>query len=164
MNIPVVTASGHVIVRPGTTWERNGDDFYVPEFVNSLSMSKVLFARICKPGKSISERFADRYFDGFGFGALLYPDDLMDGSPEAFACASCLDHSSFLPVPYRELSELTAEQRAILRNAIVSVTRYCYLRTGDLVAVELSAPAPLCHRDCGIYTAEGEFGRFRLIF
>ena len=29
MNIPVITASGKVIVRPDTTWERDNEDVYI---------------------------------------------------------------------------------------------------------------------------------------
>ena len=95
MNIPVITASGKVIVRPDTTWERDNEDVYLPEFVNSLSWTPVFFARVSKPGRSIGRAFASRYYDGIGFGVLLYPDDLLDGSEEGFACASCLDKVTF---------------------------------------------------------------------
>lgn len=168
MNIVVLTDSGKTIVRPDTTWERDCEDLYVPEFVESLSWTPVIFARVSKPGRSVGLKFADRYYDGIGFGVLLYPDDLMDGSAEGYACASCLDHTSFLPYPVKDkallkegtmsLSLSKGEEEifrgeiadaGIIEKAIAEVTRFCYIRTGDLIAIELRPRGPLCSRaDC----------------
>ena len=43
--------------RPDTTWERENKDFYVPESVDTLLWTPVLFARISKAGKCIGEKF-----------------------------------------------------------------------------------------------------------
>ena len=99
MNIVVVNSSSRVFVRPDTTWERDNEDLYVPVFIGSLAWTPVIFAHISKPGRSIGARFGARYYDLVGAGVQLYPEDLMDGSAEGFACACCLDHSSFLPSP-----------------------------------------------------------------
>ncbi len=99
MNIIVKTSSGHITVRPDTTWEKDNEDFYPPEFVDELTYSPVLFARILKPGRSVGRKFASRYYDSIGFGVLLYPENMLDGTPEGYAQAICLDHTSFLPSP-----------------------------------------------------------------
>ena len=98
MNIVVKTASGRIITRPSTTLEKNNSDLYVPDFVDSLSYTPVMFARICGSARSIGVKFAGRYYDSINYGVLLYPDNLLQGK-EGFACASCLDHTSFLPAP-----------------------------------------------------------------
>lgn len=166
MNIVVRTESGKYIVRPDTTWERDNEDVFLPEFVNGASFSPVLFARISKPGRSVGEQFADRYFDGVGFGVLLYPEDMIDGSPEGFACASCLDHTSFLPFPVKEKEALNgqdsafvieaggnevfrsgAADAAMIRKAIAEATRFIYIRTGDLIAIELAPRKALVSRN-----------------
>ena len=87
------------MVRPDTTWEKDNADFFPPEFVEQLTFSPVVFARILKPGRSVVRRFASRYYDAVNFGVLLYPENLLDASSESFATASCLDHTSFLPTP-----------------------------------------------------------------
>ena len=120
---------------------------------------------------------------------------LMDGSAEGFACACCLDHSSFLPSPElaREdydstlescgspasLLSLTLDGKPLefgcagpvpcFHDAIALASRYCYLRTGDLLAIELSPPRTLCSRDDGSVHIEGCFNKrktidFKLIF
>jgi len=163
MNIVVRTASGRIIVRPDTTWEKDNEDVYLPPFVDSVGFTPVLFARISKPGRSVSQKFATRYFDGIGYGVLLYPENFIDGSQEGFACASCLDHTSFLPFPiYNVLTlgqednrfELSADSKAIFSynggtqemicKAIEDATKYVYIRTGDIIAIELDSRKPLC--------------------
>ena len=78
--------------RPDTTWERENRDFYSPECVNEVTWTPVVFARISKAGKCIGRKFAERYFDGFGCGMLMYckvGEDL----------CSCVDRTSILPMP-----------------------------------------------------------------
>lgn len=165
MNIVVKTAAGKFIVRPDTTWERDNEDVYLPEFVDSVCYAPVLFARISKPGRSVGEEFAERYYDGIGYGVLLYPENMIDGSDEGFACASCLDHTSFLPFPvYNKITlgregnvfELSADGQRIFSynsgnaemicKAIAQATRFIYIRTGDILAIELQKRKPLCSR------------------
>lgn len=174
MNILVRTAGGRTIVRPDTTWERDNEDLYLPEFVDRLSYAPVFFARVSKPGRSVSVRFADRYYDAIGFGVLLYPENLVDGSEEGFACASCLDHTSFLSYPlYNKLTlgregnvfELSKDgipvfsfnkaDGSMVLDAIEEVTKYCYIRVGDLVAIELQERRPLCSRGDGKTAVRG---------
>lgn len=166
MNIPVKTFSGHVVVRPDTTYKRGDDAFYAPEFVSRVSWTPVLFARICKPGRSISARFADRYYDGIGYGVLLYPEDLVDGSAEGFASASCIDHTSFLCYPVynkatlgrkgnhftltrdgNRLYDFNSATEEMICQAIEDVTKYCYVRNGDMLAIELAPRELLAVRE-----------------
>ena len=181
MNIVVVTGGGRVVTRPDTTWEKDSEDLYVPDFVSRLSWSPVLFAKISKPGRSIGLRFAGRYFSNFGYGVLLYPEDLMDGSPEGYACACCLDHTSFLPGETfgKEDPKFADGRFSLLRDgeaifshgpasarmleeSIAEASRFCYLLIGDLVAAELQPREPLCSRDGSPCRLEGLFGDERL--
>ena len=171
MNIVLKTASGKCVVRPDTTWERDGEDLYLPEFVTRVSYTPVLFARVSKPGRSVEAKFASRYFDGIGFGVLLYPDDLIGGSPEGFAQASCLDHTSFLPFPVYNTLTLGYEDNTfelfkgseklfsysegtpeMICKAISELTRLVYIRIGDIVAIELQERKHLCCNSDGRIT------------
>lgn len=166
MNIIVKTARAHIMVRPDTTWEKDNADFFPPEFVEQLTFSPVVFARILKPGRSVVRRFASRYYDAVNFGVLLYPENLLDASSESFATASCLDHTSFLPAPMynpvtlgeegnsfilkhngKTIFEYGGATRGMIEEAIAEATRMVYIRTGDLIAIELEGRRPLCGRD-----------------
>lgn len=143
--------------RPDTTMMKENRDFYSPEGVNSLHWAPILFARISKAGKCIGDRFAERYYDSFGFGALLYIGDTMPDK----ASSSCADHTSLLPFPlynpivlegkdncYEVLkdgvkifgiqSSHTAGLKEQLEKAICKASILTSLRIGDLVAVELA--------------------------
>ena len=164
MNIIVKTSSGHITVRPDTTWEKDNEDFYPPEFVDELTYSPVLFARILKPGRSVGRKFASRYYDSIGFGVLLYPENMLDDTPEGYAQAICLDHTSFLPSPmfpperleknghfrlFRNEHDLFVFDQPslnMIEDAIVEATKLLYIRTGDLIAIELAPRKPLTIR------------------
>ena len=182
MNIIVKTPNGRITVRPDTTWEKDNEDFYPPEFVDELTYSPVLFARILKPGRSVGRKFTSRYYDSVGFGVLLYPENLMDGSPESYAQAICLDHTSFLPAPFfppeslkQEANRFTIERNGqqlfscdtaslnMIEDAIVEATRMVYIRTGDLVAIELSPRSPLIARPAAAAHLTGSFDSSKVL-
>ena len=187
MNIIVKTSSGHITVRPDTTWEKDKEDFYPPEFVDVLTYSPVLFARVLKPGRSVGRKFASRYYDSVGYGVLLYPENMLDGSPEGYAQAICLDHTSFLPAPTFPPQRLEGDGRfSLFRNgveiftfghpslnmiedALVEATQLLYIRTGDLIAIELAPRLPLAARPAASTHVTGILGYdkvldFQIIF
>ena len=138
--------------RPDTTWERENRDIYSPECIDEWNAAPILFARISKAGKCISQKFIYRYYDGFNFGMLLY----IGGKEVAFA--SCADHTSILPFPLynpvvleneenpfsilRNGQEIFVEEKindlkTILEDSICKASKLTSLRIGDFVAVEL---------------------------
>lgn len=180
MNIIVKTSAGNYIVRPDTTWEKDNEDFFPPDYIEELSFTPVLFARITKPGKSIGLRFAYRYYNLISCGMLLYPENLMDGSPEAFAASSCIDHTSFLSDPLFDKGELGSRDfrilageseifrsgnmsAALIENALSEASARVYMRTGDIIAAELSPRARLCGRTDGNICAKGFFGEDKVL-
>lgn len=150
--------------RPDTTWERENKDFYSPECVMELHWAPIVFARVCKAGKCISGKFAERYYDGVNFGALLYCHT--SGSQET-AFTSCADHTSLLPAPLynpvvlgnedniyqvtrngekifnlgERISEYPMPLKQMVEDAICRASQLTSLRIGDFVAVELSPAA-----------------------
>ena len=175
MNIIVRTFSGHYVTRPDTTWEKDNEDFFPPDFVGRLDFSPVLFARICKPGRSVGRRFASRYYDSVNYGILLYPADHIGDGPECFAEALTLDHTSFLPAPLLTAGELSGRAFSITKDgteifslrmssseiseavekAISEATSRIYIRTGDLIAIELSPASYLACRSAGNFEISG---------
>lgn len=114
MNIIVKPMEGICACRPDTTWERENKDIYAVPAVQAYRYTPVLFVRISKAGKCVGYRFAERYYDGFNFGMLLYggiagetaaetvpPAELgcTGKGVEGLQWSSCLDHSSILPFP-----------------------------------------------------------------
>lgn len=164
MNIIVrPSGSGSCYCRPDTTWEREGKDFYCPDNVTVIEWTPIVFARISKAGKCIGNKFASRYYDSYGFGALLYT-----GSGE-IAFTSCTDHTSLLPFPLYnpvvlENEENTFEIRRngddlyvikgngenlknLMEESICMASAQTTLRIGDIVAAELEPKTGLTARN-----------------
>ena len=171
--------------RPDTTWERENKDFYVPDYIKEMYWAPVVFVRISKAGKCISGKFVSRYYDGVGFGTLLYIGDFL---PD-LASASCADHSSILPSPVGgpDLLESTDKTYEVFRNgekvfgctveglkekveeAICKASKLTTLRIGDFVAIELAPSAQICDRSEEETKIKAVFGEndlfdFKLIF
>ena len=143
--------------RPDTTWERENKDFYVPDNVDTLYWTPVLFARVSKAGKCINPKFVTRYYDAFNFGFLMYT-----GEGE-IAFTSCADHTSILPAPL-PVSEMGGEYKvslggedifsaaadaSLLEDALCKASQMTSVRIGDYVAVELDGRKPLAARSEG---------------
>ena len=186
MNISIQPyGSSRCYCRPDTTWERESKDFYSPESVNTLHWTPVAYVRISKAGKCISGKFVPRYYDGVGFGTLLYIGDFL---PD-LASASCADHSSILPSPVGgpDLLESTDKTYEVFRNgekvfgctveglkekveeAICRASKLSTLRIGDFVAIELAPSAQICDRSEEETKIKAVFGEndlfdFKLIF
>lgn len=168
MNIVVKTYSGACVVRPDTTWKKNIEDFYPTDDVSRLSYVPVLFTTITKAGRSISAKFANRYYSGFNYGILLYPEDFLDGSETGFARACCLNQTTYLPFPLynnivlgqdgnefklykgnRCIYKTSGQTHSIIEQALEDATKHIWVRAGDIVAIELEPRKPLCKREDG---------------
>jgi len=175
MNIAVQTQLGKVFVRPDVTLERNSEDFYPPEYIDALSFTPCLYLRVCRPGKSVAAKFAHRYVDAFSFGILLYGENLIGTYPEAFATASCLDHTSFLPLSFFPLPsdgigegftigkdgvEIFNSERIVSERidaSVANITSYVPIRNGDILALELDSRKLLCRRGAPVTQIKGTY-------
>lgn len=164
--------------RPDTTWERENKDFYSPECVNAIFRAPVVFARISKAGKCIGSRFAERYYDGFNFGVLLYCSTAEEMTPADIAYASCIDHTSLLPMPLYNPVLITNEDnffeisadgkkiygchcgediKSIIEDTICRASQLTSLRIGDFVAAELEMLEILARRSDDSISLEATF-------
>ncbi len=177
MNIIVRPYNGqHCCCRPDTTWERENRDFYSPESVERLSCTPVLFARISKAGKCVGRKFASRYYDAVNYGVLLYAENFLDGTPEAWACASSIDHTSILPSPLynpivlgqtgnhfllkvdgKIITDYNGGTAEMIEEALVEASSLISLRIGDVLCLELSGRLPIVENAEGQTLVEGTF-------
>lgn len=166
MNIVVRPYEGGLShCRPDTSWERENRDLYTPDRIDRWDWAPIAFARVSKAGKCVGRKFASRYFDAFGFGALLYVGSV-EGKEQDKAAASCADHTSVLPFPLYSLAVLEGPDnmfkvfrndeeiysrdcsglQSAIEEAICSSSEFVSLRTGDIVAVELDPVMRLTER------------------
>jgi 2-keto-4-pentenoate hydratase/2-oxohepta-3-ene-1,7-dioic acid hydratase in catechol pathway len=64
-------------LRPDTALLRNGTAFYYPDFTAQLVAHVCVVVRVCRLGRSISKRFAARYYDAVGAGITFTAADLL---------------------------------------------------------------------------------------
>lgn len=169
MNILTLSYNGKCIVRPDTSVNKENDDFFVPDDVIAIGATPVVFARICKAGKAVSDQFAQRYFDSIAFGIFLYPATGMKGTVPHYclATSSCFDHSTLLPMPlYNSVTLNGAENkfevkidgrawfsceadgiRERIHEALVKCSAHTSIRIGDFIAVELAGAQTICTKE-----------------
>ena len=157
--------------RPDTTWEKENRDLYIPEDVDKVLWSPVIFAKVNKAGKCVSEKFVARYYDAIGFGALIYCNE------DNIAFSSCLDHTSILPTPTQSpevfenvgntltlkigdkssVFEVGKEMKNALEEALCKASERISLRIGDMVAVELAPLEVVAERENGATCIRANF-------
>lgn len=159
MNIITVPYnSDFFYIRPDISLNRDGNDYFCPDEITEIAVAPFIYVRMDKAGKAIKAKFAPRYCSSIGYGVNLSGQSLVkEGIPQSFLMANALDNTTYISqlytaeeFPFELLSkELLAAGmeniEAIMESfygKIEQITRLCSARTGDIIAIELSSPAP----------------------
>lgn len=142
MNIFTVPySSRHFYCRPDTSLNRDSNDYFCPDGVNRLAAAVFIYVRTSKAGKSVSSKFAGRYYATAGTGVQFYAPELeVAGSPESWWISRSLDNSTFLLGDERPAEELPEEIKEKINAAFETISRHVSFRTGDYIAVEIEPP------------------------
>lgn len=148
--------------RPDSTLIRALDEYYIPDEVENISAAPIIYIKTLRAGKAVSNRFVERYVDSFGFGILLHPSlksECFEGSPERPFIENSLDYTSVIPLlsfPESELKRASDHKFEVTINykkayddlifpdydeiigKISAISKYCSLRIGDFIAIELA--------------------------
>ncbi|OMP80649.1 MULTISPECIES: fumarylacetoacetate hydrolase family protein [unclassified Chitinophaga] len=94
-----------IFMKPKNALLQNNHPFYYPEFTDNLHYECELVLRICKNGKHIQEKFADKYYDQIGIGIDFTARDLQDKQKQKglpWEIAKAFDNSAvvgqFIPI------------------------------------------------------------------
>jgi acylpyruvate hydrolase len=71
-----------IFTKPDTAVLRNNAPFYHPDFSSDIHHEVELVLRICKEGKNIQEKFANKYYDAIGIGIDFTARDLQQKAKE----------------------------------------------------------------------------------
>ncbi len=168
-------------LKPDTALLRNNDPFYIPAFSQEVHYECELVVRIDRVGRSISEKFAHRYYSEVGLGIDFTARDLQreaiaQGLP--WERAKAFDRSAALSPRFIPLSELgddvqnlrfelsvdgeirqqgyTGDMLFTVDRIIAAVSQYTTLRMGDLLFTGTPAGVgPVAPGNCLRATLEG---------
>ena len=144
-----------IFMKPDSAIIKNGKHFYVPDFLGRVDYEAEIVVRINKLGKSIPARFAHRYYDAITVGIDFTARDMQRAFIEAGApweLSKGFDGSAVLGefrsveqydidnVPFLLTiddkvvqSATTAEMLFKVDEIIAYISRFCTLKTGDLI-------------------------------
>lgn len=145
-----------IFFKPDCAILRNNQPFFIPSFSNNLHYEVEIVFKICKVGKTISKKFAHRYYDSVGIGIDFTARDLQEqcrqqGLPweisKSFDSSAAI--SRFVPkVEIKNLNQLsfsllkndevvqignTSEMIFHIDSIIEYVSKFVTLKTGDLI-------------------------------
>ena len=144
-----------IFMKPDSAIIKNGKHFYVPDFLGRVDYEAEVVVRINRLGKSIPARFAHRYYDAITVGIDFTARDMQRnfiaaGAPwelsKGFDGSAVL--GEFRPVERYDIdnvqfslsiddnvvqSATTAQMLFKVDEIIAYISRFCTLKTGDLV-------------------------------
>ena len=144
-----------IFMKPDSAIIKNGKHFYVPDFLGQIDYEAEIVVRINKLGKSIPARFAHRYYDAITVGIDFTARDLqrrLIAAGEPWDMSKGFDGSAvlgeFRPVEQYDINNvdfsLTINDEVVqsanssqmlfpVDEVIAYVSRFCTLKTGDLI-------------------------------
>ena len=160
---------------PETAQLRNERPLFLPDFANPASVSLYLAVRICRLGRSISERFAHRYYDAATviphFSVPLAPNGQSANSELSFAATQGFDNAlptgRYLPIDrdqlaacsfslsvdgQEQLNGLGSALRFDADHLIAHLSNYHTVRNGDLLLLGAPAAQLLIHPERRVET------------
>ena len=144
-----------IFMKPDSAIIKNGKHFYVPDFMGRIDYEAEIVVRINKLGKSIPARFAHRYYDaitvGIDFTARDWQRELI-AAGEPWDMSKGFDGSAvlgdFRSVEGYDINNVdfsltindevvqkgnTSQMFFAVDEIIAYVSRFCTLKTGDLI-------------------------------
>jgi len=145
-----------IFLKPDTALLKENRDFYYPDFSKDIHYEVEVVLRICKEGKHVVEKFADRYYDSIGLGIDFTARDIQQKHKEKglpWELAKAFDQSAVISSlrPKEDFVDIKAlnfhldinKQRVqtgttknmifSFTNIITFVSKYITLRKGDLI-------------------------------
>ena len=144
-----------IFMKPDSAIIKNGKHFYVPDFLGRVDYEAEIVVRINKLGKSIPARFAHRYYDAITVGIDFTARDMQRGlieRGEPWDLSKGFDGSAvlgeFRPVEQYDIANIdfsltiddnvvqkanTSQMYFSVDEIIAYVSRFCTLKTGDLI-------------------------------
>ena len=146
-----------LFMKPDSALLRNNDPFYIPEWSNDLHHEVELIVKICRLGKSIERKFAQRYYTEVGLGIDFTARDVQNALKDKglpWEKAKAFDQSAVISSEFVSLDSLPDKNSIHFRldingktvqegdsslmifpidEIITQVSKYFTLKVGDLI-------------------------------
>ncbi len=86
-----------IFLKPDTSYLKNGEDFYLPDYSSSIEYEVELIIKISKEGKHIDEKYASLYYEEISVGIDLTARDLQNSLKDQglpWELCKAFDHSA----------------------------------------------------------------------
>ena len=143
-------------LKPDTSYLKPGNPFFFPSFTNDIHFECEIVVKLCKVGKNISEKFANKYYKEIGLGIDFTARDLQENCKSKglpWEIAKAFEHSApiskdFIPKEEIDWSNLefslkqndkivqighTKDMIFNIDQIISYVSKFMTLKTGDLI-------------------------------
>ena len=132
-----------IFMKPDSAILKDGKPFFIPDFSDEVHYETEVVVRICRLGKNIAPRFANRYYDAVTVGIDFTARDLQRKFREAgnpWELCKGFDHSAaigtFVPLEQAggDLQQLDFRLEIDGKDEIIAyVSRFMTLKIGDLL-------------------------------
>ena len=145
-----------VFLKPDSALLKNNKPFFLPDFSENIHYEVEVVVKISKLGKSISSKFAPRYFDEVTLGIDITARDIQSRQSAAgypWELSKCFDGAApvgtFIPVTtFKDMGNLdfrleindkvvqksnTSDMKNKINEIIEYVSRFFTMKTGDLI-------------------------------
>ena len=126
-----IYGSDDYFIRPGTSLNQGGNDYFCPEEI-TVAAVPFIWVKADKPGKSVKERFAKKYYTTSGYGIRIIAKSLLGPNPTKWFIANSLNHTTYLS--QAQLSQKEFEQ---INKVIENTSKLTSFKTGDLISLDL---------------------------
>ncbi|MEN6619632.1 MAG: hypothetical protein ABFC28_09130 [Rikenellaceae bacterium] len=152
--------------KPDSSLVRGSEDYFPPDIVKEMSVALSVVVKIAKSAKCISGGFAARYYNEYGLGITIYPDNLINSALNTiFSSGKALssDNTAYVTEKFFSIdnirnggclvfminekvifnSSFGSELKADIDKSLEDATQYITLKRGDLLFLELTEREPV---------------------
>lgn len=152
-----ISSKPEIDIIPDSAIQKSGKPFFVPDFDDRFRYRMATAVHICRLGKNIAQKFANRYYEEAGLCLVFEASGLLDrlkadGMPTAIATAfdaaaitGEMDTTTatqlgkcdaVLTVNDSEIERVATPSAADFNRCIEIASRYFTLKIGDLIIIE----------------------------
>ncbi len=152
-----ISSKPEIDIIPDSAIQKSGKPFFVPDFDDRFRYRMATAVHICRLGKNIAQKFANRYYEEAGLCLVFEASGLLDrlkadGMPTAIATAfdaaaitGEMDTTTatqlgkcdaVLTIDNAEVERVATPSVADFDHCIEIASRYFTLKIGDLIIIE----------------------------